>query len=329
MSVRVRYSDELYHHGILGQKWGVRRFQNPDGSLTPEGMKRYGRGKRLARSEKKVLEDLSAKYNYWTEQDIHNAVRLLGVDGNAYKNYESDYSQTVKDNKKIYEKMLKQVNFNDAYTRGKYQGASELAEYASDRVYGSRPKEYLGKHFAQALYMGIFEDGQQGHINAANMSAYKTLSDADVKRLDRNNSKHNDLWKTFTKDLESKCEEKGVPKSCGWRCVSAIDDNVRKNNLTRVQDDIDYLLASEPPSRLSSRDKSLCEEALSICENLTHNVNSWWYLDSAMEKCGLDNKKVGDFTKADWDKVNKELEAREEAYQKEKEGSKKVTFVLK
>lgn len=34
--------DELYHHGIKGQKWGVRRFQNPDGSLTSAGKKRYG-----------------------------------------------------------------------------------------------------------------------------------------------------------------------------------------------------------------------------------------------------------------------------------------------
>lgn len=34
------YSDELYHHGIKGQRWGIRRFQNKDGSLTPLGKKR-------------------------------------------------------------------------------------------------------------------------------------------------------------------------------------------------------------------------------------------------------------------------------------------------
>ena len=33
--------NELYHHGIKGQKWGVRRFQNKDGSFTPAGRKRY------------------------------------------------------------------------------------------------------------------------------------------------------------------------------------------------------------------------------------------------------------------------------------------------
>ena len=32
----------LCHHGIKGQKWGIRRFQNDDGTLTAEGRKRYG-----------------------------------------------------------------------------------------------------------------------------------------------------------------------------------------------------------------------------------------------------------------------------------------------
>lgn len=40
-----RLNSELTHHGIKDQKWGLRRFQNPDGSLTPAGRERYGVGK--------------------------------------------------------------------------------------------------------------------------------------------------------------------------------------------------------------------------------------------------------------------------------------------
>ena len=32
---------ELYHHGIKGQKWGIRRYQNDDGTLTEAGKERY------------------------------------------------------------------------------------------------------------------------------------------------------------------------------------------------------------------------------------------------------------------------------------------------
>lgn len=46
------WNDELYHHGIKGQKWGLRRFQNEDGTLTAEGEARYGVGGTATASER-------------------------------------------------------------------------------------------------------------------------------------------------------------------------------------------------------------------------------------------------------------------------------------
>ena len=54
----------LEHHGILGQKWGIRRFQNPDGSLTEAGKKRYNEGvQKLTDVSTSIaeLEDLTRK----------------------------------------------------------------------------------------------------------------------------------------------------------------------------------------------------------------------------------------------------------------------------
>ena len=58
----VPYSNELYHHGILGQKWGVRRFQNKDGSYTEAGRTRYAT--KQTKEELKYVKR-SAENSHW------------------------------------------------------------------------------------------------------------------------------------------------------------------------------------------------------------------------------------------------------------------------
>lgn len=57
------YENELYHHGIKGMRWGIRRFQNADGSLKPEGEKRYGSGKSLGQTIKAYKVSRQRKKN--------------------------------------------------------------------------------------------------------------------------------------------------------------------------------------------------------------------------------------------------------------------------
>lgn len=68
----VVYSDELCHYGVLGMKWGIRRYQNKDGSLTVAGKKR----KKLSADDRSHLSEKSRRSKLTNEQTIEELKKL-------------------------------------------------------------------------------------------------------------------------------------------------------------------------------------------------------------------------------------------------------------
>lgn len=73
-------NNELIHSGIKGMKWGVRRYQNKDGSLTPAGKKRYDRDTRELSDKKKAK--YQADPNKWVKEDLNAGRRLADESAN-------------------------------------------------------------------------------------------------------------------------------------------------------------------------------------------------------------------------------------------------------
>lgn len=77
----------LEHHGVKGMKWGVRRYQNKDGSLTPQGKKRYERDvmDNLGKKKDNRIDTSKPDPNRWVREDLERKKRVVDANSNMVK----------------------------------------------------------------------------------------------------------------------------------------------------------------------------------------------------------------------------------------------------
>lgn len=105
----------LVHYGVLGMKWGVRRYQNKDGSLTSAGEKRYSRDVRenLAKKKENRIDTSEPDPSRWVKEDLTRSKK--SVDSmNDLVNEAKKFTQTAAkkerlDLSKMTDKELRQI----------------------------------------------------------------------------------------------------------------------------------------------------------------------------------------------------------------------------
>ena len=104
------WRQELYHHGIKGMRWGIRRFQNEDGSLTDEGRKRKIGIRRYLNPDSMSVNKKELEKSGLKDEEIKRKTSSLTAEGEKRKKYYDDVNSFAESRRKYNQNMREDID---------------------------------------------------------------------------------------------------------------------------------------------------------------------------------------------------------------------------
>ena len=161
------YRNYLEHHGILGMRWGVRRYQNSDGSLTTAGKKHYSSEEKATRIQKNNQSDLAKTYSR-TKNSGNPYTVSKEFEEKAKNLIKESYAKNKKSLDDAMDKYIEAVNQSDKYEREfdklceKYGKEYYKSELKGNEEYYNTERE-KSKLYDYSVYEYGYEKAMEKH----------------------------------------------------------------------------------------------------------------------------------------------------------------------